>query len=71
MVAYWRGFAHTGRPAAAGLSGWPRFRGAGDVMRFEPGEMHTFDAAASHHCGFWRHHYPDLLPAISRPGAAR
>jgi para-nitrobenzyl esterase len=71
MVAYWSAFAHTGRPAAAGLPAWPRFRTAGDVMRFEPGEMHAFDAAASHHCGFWRHHYPDLLSAISRSGAAR
>jgi para-nitrobenzyl esterase len=71
MVAYWSGFAHTGRPAAASLPSWPRFRTAGDVMRFEPGEMHTFDAAASHHCGFWRHHYPEVLSAISGPAAAR
>jgi para-nitrobenzyl esterase len=71
MVAYWSGFAYTGRPAAAGLPAWPRFRNAADVMRFEPGAMHIFDAAAAHHCGFWRHHYPDVLSASSGPGAAR
>jgi para-nitrobenzyl esterase len=61
MVAYWSSFAHTGRPAPAGLPVWPRYRGSADVMRFEPGEVHTFDAAAAHHCGFWRQHYPELL----------
>ena len=59
------------RSYARPLPVWPRFRSAGDVMRFEPGEMRTFDAAASHHCGFWQRHYPDLLPAIRGPGAAR
>ena len=61
MVAYWSSFAHTGRPAPVGLPPWPRFRGAGDVMRFEPGEVRTFDAAKSHHCVFWRNHYPAVL----------
>jgi para-nitrobenzyl esterase len=62
MVAYWSAFAHTGRPAAAGLPMWPRYRGDADVMRFEPGEIHTFDAAAEHHCAFWQNLYPASLP---------
>ena len=70
MVAYWSSFAYTGRPSPAGRPAWPRFRSAADVMHFEPGEIHTFDAAASHHCGFWRRHYPDVLSEISRPPAA-
>jgi para-nitrobenzyl esterase len=61
MVAYWSSFAYTGRPAAAGLPAWPRYRSTADVMRFEPGEVHLFDADAAHHCGFWQRHYPDLL----------
>jgi para-nitrobenzyl esterase len=61
VVAYWSSFAHTGKPAPAGLPAWPRYRTSADVMRFEPGEVHTFDAAAAHHCGFWRRHYPEVL----------
>lgn len=61
MVAYWSSFARTGKPAAAGLPVWPLYSGANDVMRFEPGAMHAFDASQSHHCGFWRRHYPDVL----------
>jgi len=63
MVAYWSSFAHTGRPAPAGLPEWPRYRAPGDVMRFEPGAMRAFDAAAAHHCGFWARHYPADLSA--------
>jgi para-nitrobenzyl esterase len=61
VVAYWSSFAHTGTPAPAALPAWPRYRTSADVMRFEPGEVHTFDAAAAHHCGFWRGHYPEVL----------
>jgi para-nitrobenzyl esterase len=61
MVAYWSSFAHSGKPAPAGLPAWPKYRTQADVMRFEPGEVHTFDAAAAHHCGFWRRHYPKVL----------
>ena len=61
MVAYWSSFAHTGRPAPPGLPAWPRYRTSADVMRFEPGEVHTFDASAAHHCGFWQSHYPKVL----------
>lgn len=63
MVAYWRSFAYDGQPSAAGLPPWPRYRGPSDTLRFEPGEIHTFDAAAEHHCAFWRRHYPAELPA--------
>jgi para-nitrobenzyl esterase len=61
MVAYWSSFAHTGKPAPAGLPEWPRYRTSADVMRFEPGEVHPFDAAAAHYCGFWRRHFPGVL----------
>jgi para-nitrobenzyl esterase len=61
MVAYWSSFAYTGRPAPAGLPAWPKYRAATDVLRFEPGNVHTFDAAAAHHCGFWRRNYPAVL----------
>lgn len=70
MVAYWSSFAYTGRPSAPGLPNWPRYRLAKDTMRFEPGATHTFDAAASHHCGFWRRHFPAELPAIPVGSAA-
>jgi para-nitrobenzyl esterase len=63
MVAYWSRFAHTGHPDPAGLPAWPRYRQATDVMQFEPGAVHLFDAAASHHCGFWQGRYPALLTA--------
>ena len=62
MVAYWSSFAHTGRPSADGLPIWPRYRADADVMRFEPGEIHTFDAATEHHCAFWQRLYPATLP---------
>jgi para-nitrobenzyl esterase len=62
MVAFWSSFARTGRPSAAGLPTWPRYRDDADVMRFEPGEVHTFDAAAEHHCAFWQGLYPANLP---------
>jgi para-nitrobenzyl esterase len=65
MVAYWSRFAHTGQPDPAGLPAWPRYHRATDVMQFEPGEVHPFDAAASHHCGFWQRHYPALLTAAA------
>jgi para-nitrobenzyl esterase len=61
MIAYWSSFAYTGRPAPAALPAWPKYRAAADVLRFEPGEVHTFDAAAAHHCAFWRRHYPGVL----------
>jgi para-nitrobenzyl esterase len=61
MVAYWSSFAYTGRPAPVGLTPWPLYRSAVDVMQFEPGAVHPFDAGASHHCPFWRSHYPTLL----------
>jgi para-nitrobenzyl esterase len=65
MVAYWSRFAHTGRPDPAGLPAWPRFDRAADVMQFEPGQVHLFNAAAAHHCGFWQRHYPALLTAAT------
>ena len=61
MVAYWSSFAHSGKPAPAGLPAWPKYNAPADVMRFEPGEVHTFDAAAAHNCGFWRGRYPEVL----------
>jgi para-nitrobenzyl esterase len=61
MVAYWSSFAHSGKPAPAALPAWPKYNAPTDVMRFEPGEVHTFDAAAAHNCGFWRRHYPLAL----------
>jgi para-nitrobenzyl esterase len=63
MVAYWSSFARSGRPAAPGLPAWPPYRTAADTMRFEPGSMHTFDASAAHHCGFWQRHFPQALSA--------
>jgi para-nitrobenzyl esterase len=61
MIAYWSAFAHAGRPAARGLPLWPRFRTAKDVMRLDPHGSGPFDAAAAHHCGFWKSAYPELL----------
>ena len=63
MVAYWSSFARTGKPGAPSLPAWPRYRSTADVMRFEPGQVHTFDSSASHHCSFWANHYPQELPS--------
>lgn len=60
MIAYWSSFAHGDRPAPVGLPAWPRYHASGDVMRFAPDAVGTFDASAEHHCDFWRSHYASL-----------
>jgi para-nitrobenzyl esterase len=61
MVAYWTSFARTGRPSAADAPAWGAFRSNASVMRFEPDKVGGFDAAAAHHCAFWRSLYPKVL----------
>jgi len=61
MMAYWTSFAHSGRPSAADAPAWGAFRSNASVMRFEPEKAGGFDAAAAHHCAFWRSLYPKNL----------
>jgi para-nitrobenzyl esterase len=61
MVAYWTSFARTGRPATPDAPAWGAFRSNAAVMRFEPDKVGLFDAAAAHHCAFWRSLYPKSL----------
>ena len=61
MTAYWTSFAKTGRPRAADAPAWQRFTSDGAVMRFEPGKVGAFDAAAAHKCAFWKTLYPGIL----------
>ena len=61
MIAYWTSFAKTGGPTALHAPVWPRFRSNTSVMRFEPGKVGLFDAAAEHKCAFWKTLYPKIL----------
>ena len=61
MLAYWTSFARANMPQAAGQPAWRPLRAANGVMRLEPGRIATFDAAAAHHCAFWRRLYPQIL----------
>ena len=54
MVDYWTTFAHTGNPSNAGTSPWPRFNGAGSVLRLEPNGVRPASYRADHQCGFWQ-----------------
>ncbi len=61
MMAYWTSFARTGVPQAPGAPAWGPIRSGDTVMRFEPGKVGYFDAAAEHGCAFWRGLYPQIL----------
>ena len=57
MIKYWSAFAHTGRPAVAGLPAWPRYNSTGYVQSLAPGEggIRPVDYASEHHLEFWKH----------------
>lgn len=59
MVATWASFVRTGVPEAPGMPRWESFGKRGAAMRFEPGNIGLFDAAAEYHCSFWKGLYPD------------
>ena len=61
MIAYWTSFVKTGQPTASSAPTWPRFKSDKDVMRFDPGKLGLFDAAAEHKCYFWKTLYPKIL----------
>jgi para-nitrobenzyl esterase len=61
MMAYWMSFARTGKPVAKDSPAWPSFKSNADVMRFDPGKVGMFDAAAEHKCAFWKTLYPNIL----------
>ncbi|MET0709751.1 MAG: carboxylesterase family protein [Tardiphaga sp.] len=60
MMAYWTSFAAKGMPKAAKAKPWIPFQSGRHVMRFEPGRLGPFDAAAAHNCAFWQKLYPEL-----------
>ncbi len=52
MQDLWGSFARDGRPQ--GLTPWPRFRSAGDVLRLSPDDLSAVaDFESHHHCAFW------------------
>jgi para-nitrobenzyl esterase len=61
MMQYWTSFAANGTPDANDAPVWPAYGSPNQVMRFEPGHVGLFDAAAEHHCDFWQKLYPDRL----------
>jgi para-nitrobenzyl esterase len=61
MIAYWTSFARVGKPSAPGSPTWGKFLSNRDAMRFEPGRVGYFDAAAAHRCAFWKKLYPGIL----------
>ena len=54
-------FATRGVPSAAGLPIWPLFNNGSTVMRLQPGQSATYDAAAHHDCNVWRALFPKEL----------
>ena len=54
-------FASQGVPSAAGLPTWPLFNNGSTVMRLQPGQSATDDAAAHHDCNVWRGLFPKEL----------
>jgi para-nitrobenzyl esterase len=57
MVWTWTRFARTGNPNGAGITAWPRFRGAhGHIQSLAPGPggIHPVDLGREHRCGFWQ-----------------
>jgi para-nitrobenzyl esterase len=55
MMAYWSSFAHTGVPAAPGVTRWaPTAPDPYLVQRLNPESIAPIASfAADHHCGFW------------------
>jgi para-nitrobenzyl esterase len=61
MIDYWTAFARTGLPEAPGQVAWTPYQTSTRVLRLDQGSIHYFDAAATHHCDFWKRLYPRLL----------
>jgi para-nitrobenzyl esterase len=61
MMQYWTSFAKTGTPRAADAPEWPVYKAVTQAMRFDPGHIGLFDAAAEHNCSFWQKLYPERL----------
>ena len=61
MIATWTSFISTGRPTGEGVPTWKTYGKVGAAMRFEPGNIHSFDAAADYKCDFWKSLYPDYF----------
>lgn len=61
MMDYWTSFAATGKPTADSEPVWEPMLSATKIMRFEPGKVGYFDAAAEHNCAFWQKLYPASL----------
>ena len=49
MLRQWSAFVKSGTPD----KDWPLYKGGNTVMRWEPGNVGLYDAAAQHKCAFW------------------
>jgi para-nitrobenzyl esterase len=61
MVAYWTGFAKTGKPSAPHALMWQPFRSDSKVMNLVPKGLGYFNSGKAHYCQFWKMLYPDVL----------
>jgi len=61
MIATWASFIRSGRPAAEGVPAWKPYAEGASSIRFEPGNVHAFDASSDHKCAFWKSLYPDYF----------
>ncbi|WP_249779171.1 carboxylesterase/lipase family protein [Bradyrhizobium sediminis] len=61
MVAYWTGFAKTGKPRAPRSPAWHPFRADFMVMNLAPRKLGYFNASNAHNCKFWKTLYPEVL----------
>jgi para-nitrobenzyl esterase len=60
MIAYWTSFATSGVPRARDAPAWTPFETSSHILRLDQGTVDYFDAAAAHHCAFWKTLYPAL-----------
>ncbi|CAN1721020.1 Carboxylic ester hydrolase [Hyphomicrobium sp. 1Nfss2.1] len=61
MIETWASFIRTGKPKARDVPDWKPYSEGATAIRFEPGQIRTFDPTSDYKCAFWKSLYPSYF----------